>query len=69
MYADGVKLFYTFDDDLMVAVLQRNIDLFVTRCRTNMMDLNLIKCKCMAFSRRGVISPNYVIIIGYETVY
>ena len=39
VYADDVKLFYTFDDDHGQAVLQRNIDLFVTWCRTNLMDL------------------------------
>ena len=38
MYADDVKLFYTFDDGQ--AVLQRNIDLSVTWCRANLMDLN-----------------------------
>ena len=37
MYADDVKLFYTFDDDHDQAVLQRNIDLLVTWCRTNLM--------------------------------
>lgn len=61
MYADDVKLFYTFDDDHGQAVLQRNIDLFVTWCRINLMDLNLRKCKCMVFSRGGVISSTYVI--------
>ena len=58
MYANDVKLFYTFDDDL--AVLQRNIDLFVTCCRTNLMDLNLSMCKCLALSRRNVISFPYL---------
>ena len=50
MYADDVKLFYTFDNDHGQAVFQLNIDLFVTWCRTNLIDLNLRKCKCMVFS-------------------
>ena len=49
MYADDVKLFYTFDD------------LIVTWCRTNLMDLTLGKCKCMVLSRRHVISPIFII--------
>ena len=59
MYADDVKLFYTFDDDQ--PVLQLNFDLFVNWRRINLMDLNLRKCKCMVFSRRDLISPIYVI--------
>ena len=59
--SDDVKLFYTFDDDLGQAILQRNIDLFANWCRTNLLGLNLEKCKFMVFSRRGVISPTYII--------
>ena len=62
MYADDVKLFFTFDYDHGLAVLQRNIDMFVTWCRPNLMDLNLIKCICIVYPRRDVISPTYVII-------
>ena len=61
MYADDIKLFHTFDNDHDQTVFQRNMDLFVTWFRTNVMDLNLRKCKCMVCSRRGVISPTYVI--------
>ena len=43
VYADDVNLFYTFGNDNGQAVLQRNIDLFVTWCRTNLMDINLRK--------------------------
>ena len=61
MYPDDVKLFYTFDYGHGQAVLQRNIDWFVTWCRTNLMNLNLRKSKCLVFSRSNVISPTYVI--------
>ena len=61
MYTDDVTLFCTFDDDYGQAILQCNTDLFVTWCRANLMDLNLRKCKCMVFSREGVISPTYMI--------
>ena len=53
MYAADVKLFYTFVDDHGQTVLQRKIDLFVTWCRTNLMDLNLRKSKCLFFFSRG----------------
>ena len=61
MYADDVKLFFTFDDDHGQAGLQRNIDLFVNWCKTDLMDTNLGMCKCMVFSRRDAISPTYII--------
>ena len=62
MYADDVKLFYSFDDDHgQQAVLQRNINLFVNWCKTNLMNLNLRECNSMVFSRRGVILPTYII--------
>ena len=63
MYAGDVKLFYTFNDESShgLAVLQRNIDFFVTWWRSNLMDLNLRKCKSMVISRKDVISPTYVI--------
>ena len=57
MHADNVKLLYTFDDDHGQAVLLHNIDFFVTWCRTNLMDLNLRKRKCMVLSRKDVIFP------------
>ena len=61
MYADDVKLFYTFDDGHGQAVVQHNIDLFVSWSRTKLMDLNLRKGKCMVHSPRDVISPIYLI--------
>ena len=61
MYADDAQSFYTSDDDHGQAVLQRNIDLFVNWCTTNLMDLSLGKRKCVVFFRRDVITPTYVI--------
>ena len=69
MYAEDVILFYTFDDDYCQVALQRNIDLFITWCRTNLTDLNLRTCTFKGFSRRDVILPTYVInSCPFETV-
>lgn len=61
MYADDVKLFYSFSDANGPIVLQQELDLLVEWCNINSMELNLKKCKHMIFCRRGTISNNYIV--------
>lgn len=51
MYADDVKIFYSFNKFADHTYLQSDLDSFLSWCNYNMMELNLKKCKCMRFTR------------------
>lgn len=51
MYADDIKIFNTFNHSSQSFLLQSDLNNFFNWCVTNLMDLNLNKCKHMRFSR------------------
>lgn len=59
MYADDVKIFFSYKEISDQIRLQNDLDNFFIWCSVNLMDLNLDKCKFMRFSRRNLTSANY----------
>lgn len=61
MYADDVKLFYSYNNYSQSSFLQNDIDCFQNWCKINCIHLNLKKCKHMTFARRPHILRTYKI--------
>lgn len=59
LYADDVKIFMSYKPPLDQSRLQTDLDSFQRWCNINLMDLNLLKCKCMRFSRKTLSLFNY----------
>lgn len=59
MFADDVKIFLSYNDSYSHLLLQEDLDKFYTWCDTNLMQLNLKKCKHMVFSRSTFFSAEY----------
>lgn len=58
MYADDVKIFFSFDNADHV-YLQNDLNSFSLWCEHNMLELNIKKCKCMRFARNNPIAVKY----------
>jgi len=60
MFADDVKICYSYENPSDQALMQQDLDNFSNWCNENCLSLNLSKCKIMSFSwRRSVIPCNY----------
>ncbi|XP_075167479.1 uncharacterized protein LOC142239572 [Haematobia irritans] len=59
MYADDVKIFYSFNDPIDQTLLQSDLDNFLGWCDINLMKLNISKCKHMSFYRVKRIDTSY----------
>lgn len=59
MYADDVKLFLSYNDVNSQLRLQSDITSLAEWCSTNLMKLNLKKCKAMSFSRKKMYPSSY----------
>lgn len=51
MYADDVKIFFSYKTSSDVIFMQQDLDCLYNWCRINLMELNFEKCKHMRFSR------------------
>ena len=65
MYADDVKIFYSYKQYVEHAYLQSDLNNFVLWCNHNLMELNVKKCKFMRYSRNNFIAANFS-LGGYE---
>ncbi|XP_075162973.1 uncharacterized protein LOC142235596 [Haematobia irritans] len=61
MFADDVKIFRSYNNPDERRYLQFDLDNFYDWCETNLMELNISKCKLMRFSRRTVFESSYSI--------
>ncbi|XP_075163191.1 uncharacterized protein LOC142235818 [Haematobia irritans] len=61
MFADDVKIFRPYNNPDERRYLQFDLDNFYDWCETNLMELNISKCKLMRFSRRTVFESSYSI--------
>ena len=52
MFADDLKIFRTVQSHQDALNLQRNLDMFSSRCQRNRLFLNINKCKVMSFHRK-----------------
>lgn len=60
MYADDVKILFSFNNRCTQSLLQADINNFTTWCDINLMDLNINKCKYMVFTRSIPIDGRYI---------
>lgn len=61
MYADDVKIFLSLQNNIQHFLLQSDINNFCKWCNVNLMELNIKKCKHMAFYRRNNLHSTYFV--------
>lgn len=59
MYADDVKIFYSFNEEANQCILQSDLNEFYKWCNANLLELNTLKCKHMSFFRLRRIDTSY----------
>ena len=62
MYADDVKLFLPLSDPMSQVLMQEDLSRLCFWCKTNLMTLNIKKCKLMSFYRRSRVDFNYYLL-------
>ena len=64
LYADDVKIFLSFQNNLQHFLLQSDINNFSVWCNINLMELNIKKCKHMSFYRCTNLHTTYFVNDG-----